>query len=405
MRNSKNESTRLEAILGQAGVGKSYTINQRIKANPKYGIRTATTGIAAVNMDNIEGVADAITINKALTFFDAASILKAYCKGILKFRIKMLCYSYRNLIIDECFMMNAAILDIIVMAIRDYNREYYADFGLILLGDVGQLTPVQGAPIFEAECWKDFKITKLEEVKRQENKEFAEALNHLRVGNLELALPYLEKNANFTSSINKKFKGTTFFPTNAEVTSFNRMRLQKILTPFKVYKAKITGSPDSLWNQLPQTIMLKQGCLIQLLYNDPEGKFANGDIAIVEEVWDNCIFISLLRRNKSFYLKPRKIFNYHVNSLGFKNKKPIGTLELMHVRLAYALTIHKVQSLTLDNVQICLNGPGKKFLGSQSGMLYTALSRVKTVEGLNIVGTIKDLRESCYVNPDYLKWM
>jgi len=108
---------------------------------------------------------------------------------------------------------------------------------------------------------------------------------------------------------------------------------------------------------------------------------------------------------KELYLRPRTFEHFTYNSLGYRNIKPVASLKVLHARLAYALTIHKSQGLTLDGVQLNLKGTGSTFLSKQSGMLYTALSRVRSPEGLQIVGNINDLIRCCYINPAYLNWI
>lgn len=271
--------------------------------------------------------------------------------------------------------------------------------------DPGQLPPVTGKAFFMASRWEDFKVNFLTEVKRQKDVEFITALNQIRRGEIKQAAEWLEANITFTKDINYRFRGTTFFSTNDEVRRFNTKCLQELKGKPKRFEAKLEGKSDPTWKNIPKAITLKRGCIIQLLYNDFSLGFANGDSAIVNDMWDNSLYITLLRKNKMMYLKPRVIEYYTSTSKGYRRKNPEGKLSLIHARLAYALTIHKAQGLTLDGVQLILNGSGSHFLSKQSGMLYTALSRVRRPEGLTIVGTIDDLIKCCYVNPEYLNWI
>lgn len=397
---------RLRAILGAGGTGKSYWVNQQLRKDPKFGFRTATTGIAAVNMGTIVGTQDPVTINRALGYFNSETLLRNYSKGLTHRPIGYIAnLGYKNIIIDEVSMMDAGTLDLIVMAIDSFNKIYSKDLGLIILGDPGQLPPVNGKPFFEAICWPEFQVEFLTEVKRQKNQDFINALNLVRVGKTKEAAEWFSENITFTDKVNDRFRGTTFFPTNNEVDIYNRKSLNRLLGQPTFYKASITGKKDPLWKNIPQSIELKKGCIIQLLYNDNELGFANGDSAIVEELWGESIYISMLRKNKSFLLRKREINYFTFTNKGFRKKNPDGVLKLLHVRLAYALTIHKSQGLTLDSVQLNLNGLGTNFLSKQSGMLYTALSRVKTPDGLIIVGTPQDLVKCAYVDPSYLEWI
>jgi ATP-dependent DNA helicase PIF1 len=397
--------TRLQAILGQAGTGKSFYLNSLIRQDRTFGLRTATTGIAALNMGTISNTEEPTTINRALRYFTTENLLSNYTKRKVFFPLKIINRKYSNIIIDEISMMNSATLDLIVMSIEHYNKETGKDLGLVICGDIGQLSPVEGSPVFNAKCWDKFDITNLTEVKRQDNKEFVEALGCIRRGEVLEALRWFETNISFVEEPDICFRGATLFSTNNEVNIFNKRRLKLLMGESKVYTSKLEGTSHVTWDNIPTAIELKKGAVIQLLYNDFDYGFANGDLAIVDELWENSIEISLLRKSKHIHLRPRKLAHYTFNTKGYLNSKPEGTLSLLHIKLAAAQTTHKVQGLSLDNVQINLKGAGKNFIKRQTGMLYTALSRVKTPEGLIIVGTPQDLVDCCYLNPSYKKWI
>jgi len=134
--------TRLQAILGAGGTGKSFRINQELKKDNKYALRTATTGIAAVNMGSLPGVDDPTTINSALQYFNSENLLRKFHQGKTIFPLKLIANKYKNIVIDEISMMDAGTLDLIVMAIQQYNNRFNADLGLQIVGDPGQLPPV-----------------------------------------------------------------------------------------------------------------------------------------------------------------------------------------------------------------------------------------------------------------------
>ncbi len=398
-------NTKLEAILGGGGSGKSYYINSLIKEDNFYALRTASTGIAALNLGSIRGAAEPTTINSALRYFNAESLLRNFHQGKTIFPLKMIEKKYKNIVIDEISMVDSATLDLIVMAVDQYNNMFNKSLGILTSGDIGQLEPVSGSPFFMAKNWPRFNITYLTEVKRQENKDFVEALNLIRKGQSQAAIPWFKNNIEFRSDINLNHRGITLFSTNNEVDIHNRKCLDRLVGDSKVYYAKLEGVAHPTWKDVPKRLEVKPGCIIQLLYNSLEQGFANGDAAIVNEVWDNAIHISLLRKKKEIFLRPRKLENFEYNSNGHAKKNAIGTLNVIHAKLMYGATTHKAQGLTLDDVQINLKGEGRNFLSRQSGMLYTSLSRVRTPEGLTIVGTPEDLVKCCYVNPNYLKWI
>jgi hypothetical protein len=395
----------LKAILGSGGTGKSFYINSLIKQDVKFGIRTATTGIAALNMGSIYGAEEPTTINRALNYFTVENLLAKYTKGQMIWPLKNINRKYKNIIIDEISMMNSGTLDLIVKSIKDYNVKANSNLGLYIVGDIGQLPPVEGKPFFMAKCWPEFDVTYLTEVKRQDNQEFIEALNYIRRGEATKAIEWFTNNIKFISNPNVHFRGTTLFATNDEVNIFNKRKLKLLLGESKIYNAVLEGKDHPSWSTINRSIELKKGAIIQLLYNDFNYGFANGDLAIVEDLWDNCIFISLLRKNRQLVLRPRELKHFTLNSKGFLNKEPEGVLSLLHIKLAAASSFHKMQGLTVDDLQVNLKGAGNNFIKRSSGMLYTALSRVRTPEGLIIVGTPQDLIDCCYLNPSYKQWI
>lgn len=397
--------TRLKAIFGAAGVGKSFYLNSLIEQDLTYARRTATTGMAALSMGSIYGTEEPTTINRALHYSTTESLLSRYIQKKLYWCFKSINNRYKNIAIDEISMMNAATLDLIVKGLKDYNSETKSDLGLIISGDLAQLSPVEGRPIFQAQCWNEFTITNLTEVKRQDNVDFIKALHFIRNGNPAECLDWFRNNIQFLDEPDITFRGSSLFSINSEVDTFNRRRLQLLRGEAKTYTAVLEGTEHPTWKSIPRALKLKEGVVIQLLYNNFDYGFANGDLAIVEEMWENSIYISLLRKNRTFQLKPRKLEHYSLNAKGYLNRKPDGVLRLLHVKLAAASSIHKVQGLTLDSLQVNLKGPGKDFIKRQSGMLYTALSRVRSPEGLTIVGTPEDLIHCCYLDADYKQWI
>lgn len=394
--------TRLEAVFGAAGVGKSTYLNTLIKQDLSYARRTATTGIAALSMGSIYGTEEPTTINRALNYSTTESLLSKYIQKKTFFPLKNINRKYSNIAVDEISMMNSATLDLIVKAIKDYNTQYNSDLGLIISGDLAQLSPVEGKPIFQAQCWNEFNITNLTEVKRQDNKEFIKALHHIRLGNAEEALDWFVNNIEFLDEPNITFRGSTLFSTNNEVDTFNRRRLQLLKGEPRVYKAELEGIEHCTWKNIPRSLKLKKGCVIQLLYNNFDYGFANGDLAIVEDMWENSIYISLLRKNKSFPLKPRKLEHYSFNSKGYLNRKPDGVLKLLHVKLASATSVHKCLSknslVTTNSGLVKLNDVSiGDLINTGQGKYKPILAKVNsgikntynviTKQGYNIIGS------------------
>ena len=382
-----------QSILGAAGVGKSYTLNQKLKEDPNYCLRTSTTGISAVNLG--EG---ATTINSALGYYDTKSLLYSVANKKVQDKLKKISERFKYIAIDEASMLEAAQVDLIVTAILEFNRtSKRRKLGLILTGDSGQLPAVSGKPFFEARYWNVFDVSYLTEVKGQSDAEFIHALQSIRRGDAASVVDWFESTIGFHKEIDSSFEGSTFFSMNHEVDNFNMMNLNKLPGKAKRYKAYLSGTPASVWKDIPAHVDLKVGSLITILVNNIKDGYANGDQAFVEEMFEGSIIVRLLRTKRQVYIHYSNLENKPLGSY-----KAVGSLSYLPVRLAWASTIHKSQSLTLDAVQIKLGGD---FLKGLSGGLYTALSRVRTKEGLRIVGNKDLFIESCYVDKRYLRYI
>jgi hypothetical protein len=381
------------SILGPAGVGKSFTVNEKLKEDPSYCMRTSTTGISAVNLGG-----GAMTINSALKYFNTKQLLMKVANKEIDSILKKISERFRYIVIDECSMLDAAQVDLIYTAICRFNAQNRKrKLGLYLTGDSGQLPAVSGKPFFEARYWNAFHVSYLTEVKRQSDKDFIKALQLVRAGRPEEAVDWFEENIGFHSSIDEDFEGSTFFSMNAEVDTYNFRKLTELEGVSKKYVALIEGTPMAVWKDIPKYVELKKGALITILINNIEQGYANGDMAIVQETFDTCILVKLLRTKRQVYI------HYHgVNNVPLGQYKPVGSISYLPVRLSWASTIHKSQSLSLDAVQIKLGG---EFLERLSGGLYTALSRVRTKEGLRIVGNRESFIQSCYVDPRYIPYI
>lgn len=370
----------------------STTIRNLLKANPSYGLKTASTGIAAINLQDEYG--SATTVNSALGFFDTKELLLQTLKpGRMDEKVNGIADMYQHLIIDEVSMISSAQIDLIDRLFTRVN-EYRECLGkepiyLHLVGDFGQLPCIEGKPAFMAKCWDKFDIKYLTEVKRQDEKDFIQALHHVRVGDGRLALEYFDS-LGFNNSIDKNFQGTTIFSKNKDVDSFNLMKLQELPTPYIHIPSERSGVCKPEWKNIPDVLQIKTGCLVVILMNNHKQNYANGDLGIVEnyDQWSEVVTLRLLRENRLVSIEKVKVKN------AIFDGPPKGWIKYMPLRVAYASTCHKSQGLTLDKIQISM---GDNFMSKCHGLFYVALSRVKTSSGLRLVGTKEDfLRSPCF---------
>jgi ATP-dependent DNA helicase PIF1 len=415
-------------LTGAAGTGKTYQVREKIRNDPTEGVLCATTGIAGVNLG-------AVTINSLLRYFDTESLLNAYVSGRLVTRLVGLAKLYRNLYVDEVSMMAAEQLDVLYQAVRDANQRKSVQkarpegLGLVLTGDFAQLPPIKARWAFEADCWPQFETgtTRLEKNWRQGEGEFLAAINLLRSGDGPAGAAALRSTpAQFVSSLDLQFPGTTIMSKNDEVDRFNWVALQRVRgEAFSVGSRRwhMGMFLPSEWKHVPVKLELKIGAYVTVLANDTkEFRYANGDCGWIVARTPTSVQVRLVRTNEvvEIGLVERRV---HVTDLEDSNynetntprrptwgepwfdetaeKYVIGAVKYLPLRLAWASTVHKSQGLTLDRVQLDIrNG----FFGKPA-MAYVAVSRCRTAEGLRIVGDERLLAQRCCIDPKIKQWV
>lgn len=397
------EEGKFYALLGSAGTGKS-TILRHLSMEPNFIKLTSTTGISAVNL---AGESSSVTtINSALKYFDTASLKDGIRDGSIITNLKKIAKYYKFLAVDEVSMLNSLELDLIVYAIHKVNENAKRKLGLLLTGDIHQLAPVGsfqqdgetksfGKPFFLASSWPSFKCFYLTEIKRQTDKEFLQALSHLKRGEANKCVDWFLENVEFDPYIDREFKGTTLFSLNKSVDEFNLKALAKLTTEARSYKRVVDGKAGALLPSVPEVVDLKVGSLVTILSNNWKKGYANGDLAHVMEFFGDKVKVDLLRNGEEKIIEYNSILNE--NSTG----KTIGTIRYLPLRLASAITTNRAQGLSLDSVQIKLTGDDLTFMSRLHGALYTAISRCKTKEGLRVVGTRASFIKACKFDDIY----
>lgn len=451
-------------ISGTAGVGKTYVAREIIaQADEGSVILAATTGIAAVNLG--EGT----TINAALKYFDTASLQTAYTAGYLQQQVRKLRRSgVRRILIDEKSMMNGDQLTYIVRAVREVNSGEIAsletvgagddDFiaeraaadrdlppiGITLVGDFGQLPPVPDTdektgkklPVkfaFDSPEWGVFAehTTTLSKIYRQDAEDFIRALHAVRKGDVRGALEFFTVDR-FTSTMDDQFEGTTIFAKNNEVDRYNLLRLDSVTGTKLSFPATRLGKQRGDWKQIPDELILKEGALVMILANrrtprDEDGNegeivYANGDLGTLMGRGQSGLWtVRLQRNNRDVQIYPvtrenviplepgrRKELKEQgvdvttkITEQGKGKSEIVGTITYMPLRAAYGCTVHKTQGLTLDNVQIKIGDP----FFQHPGMLFVALSRARTAEGLRVIGGQKGFIERIKIEPRVQPWL
>jgi len=369
-------------ITGAAGSGKTHLLNEYIKylKQHKVGLGiTASTGIAATHMGGMTIHAwSGLGIRDRLTKQDIADLSE---KSYLWKRFE----EAKVLIIDEVSMLHHFRLDLLDRLARNF-KGVNAPFGglqVIFCGDFFQLPPVSrsGEPpasfAYEAQVWQDLdlKICYLEEQWRQKDQAYLKLLSAIRSGEMETeAIELLQ--SRFGQTI-EAVDPTRLYTHNADVDVENERELAKIDGHLVELAMRATGR-ENLSAILkkgclaPENLRLKKGAKVMFVKNNFEVGYVNGTLGVVEE----CDYFGVKVRVRSGKLIKVEPASWSIEEDG-KIKAQITQYPL---RLAWAITVHKSQGMSLDAAEVDLSQSFER------GMGYVALSRVRSLSGLILRG-------------------
>lgn len=367
-------------LTGPAGSGKTYVLNEFIrqsKNNGKHVSVTATTGLAATHINGT-------TIHSWSGIGVLDELPDDFEDELLKTRRDII-ETTDVLIVDEVSMLHDYRLDMVDQVARRV-REDPRPFGgmqVVLCGDFFQLPPVNrldsrsGGFVVNAEVWEklDPVICYLGEQHRQDDEVLLDILNALRQGDIrrrhaETLLGRIDANLGDVTELHT---------VNVDVDRINQQKLNALDGEEQVYDAVTTGKENFVAALkrsciAPEKLVLKHGALVMAIKNSPERKYVNGSIGTVRafEVITNYPVVEF-RNGKTVTMKPD---TWELRD-GDKKRASMSQIPL---RLAWAITVHKSQGMTLDAARIDLR---KAFV---EGMGYVALSRVRSLDGLSLVG-------------------
>jgi hypothetical protein len=400
-------------LTGKAGTGKS-TVLDKFQEKRKCGcVFLAPTGIAAINIGGS-------TIH---SFFQLKPTLQTpeSMENIGSKRCDLI-RSVRTIVIDEISMVRSDLfvaIDIRLKEITGCNKPFGGK-QVILVGDFLQLPPVVkekteadyldrelgGHYAFQTALWQqaDLQCVCLQTVHRQGNDAlFMTILNHLRYGELEIRdiqLEGLKKSLNVIEVLTRLCFVSTplehppiyLCTTNRNAEALNQFFQGKLEGEVHVFRAMIRGRFPEGDQPTPEMLALKIGARVMTLTNkrtsDGEIEYVNGEIGVIEDIEDgeNAVVHVRLDRGPIVSVQRTKWSKYEYDlELDANTGKPIvrqhevGSFVQIPLKLAYGVTIHKSQGLTLDFVEVKL-GNGC----FASGQLYTALSRCRNIKNLRI---------------------
>jgi len=385
-------------LTGAAGTGKTCLLNEYIQflKAEKIGVAvTASTGIAATHL-------------AGLTIHSWAGI------GVERFAsdvdIKMMAANRRVakrfaetdvLIIDEISMLDADRLNLVerVARIAKGNWKPFGGIQIVLCGDFFQLPPVakEGEPpprfAYHSSAWKelDLKICYLHEQYRQGDQKFFNILNAIRqarVDNFVISNLQARRNAKLA---NKEV--TKLYSHNVDVDAENIKELNRLPGKEMHYKMEASGVPAIVkllkgGCLAPEILTVKKGAKVMFVKNNFEKGYVNGTLGSVVGFNDWGYPIVATFNGQEISASPE---TWNVE----ENGKVLAKITQVPLRLAWAITIHKSQGMTLDAAEINLAEAFEK------GMGYVALSRVRSLNGIKLI----DFNEmALQVHPEILAY-
>ncbi len=370
-------------LTGAAGSGKTYLLNKYIGflKSKKVGVGiTASTGIAATHMNGRTIHSwSGIGIKDALTKEDLSKLLaKRYLRKTFA--------GAKVLIIDEISMLHSFRLDMIDRICKAFKKNAlpFGGIQVVLCGDFFQLPPVSkngedSEFVHKSDIWQEMsiKICYLDEQHRQEDKPFLQVLNDIRNHTVN-DVTRQSLCSRYNKEVTIDIPPTKLFTHNADVDAINNIELDKIKKEPQIYQMSSRGI-DTLVKTLkknclaPEQLILKKGAVVMFVKNNFDKGYVNGTLGKVMG-FDNENYPIVETVSKAQIIAMPEKWTVE------EGDKIIAEINQIPLRLAWAITVHKSQGMSLDAAVIDLS---KAF---EPGMGYVAISRVRTLAGIKLLG-------------------
>lgn len=388
-------------ITGKAGTGKSFVLKAFRKLTKKTGIAVcAYTGAAALN---VEGTTIHSLFRLDYGIQNTASAKQVNVQSAEMDTLKAI----NVLIIDEVSMVRSDVIDMMnakMICAKGVNRPF-GGCQVIAFGDLYQLPPITsnkdefdyikkkyGTPFFfgaEA-AKKSFKTFELMEIHRQKDATFVNILNKIRDGTVT------EQEINdlngYCLYANVPLSALHLTLTRSVASEINERMLSQIEQSERIFEAEVGGENPITESDSPFdfTLRLKVGAKVMMVKNDPAKRFVNGSVGSIVKITDDVI--DILIEDEVLPIE-RAVWTKYIYKKDPETKEleqvVVGWGKQFPMRLAYAVTIHKSQGQTYDNVILDYRDRN----AFAPGQTYVALSRCRTLSGLRFIRplSIKDI--------------
>ena len=384
-------------LTGKAGTGKTtFLKNLKMNSSKQMAI-LAPTGVAAIN-------ASGVTIHSFFQlpfspYIPGSQIRESGNKFQNKFsKVKIsIIQALDLLVIDEVSMVRSDLMDAIDHVLRKYRNPAlpFGGLQLLLIGDIQQLSPVvsndewtilseyyESPYFFHSKALQSARYVTIElkTIYRQSDPDFVNILNAVRDNRLtKQLLDKLNKRyiPDFKSDSEQGFIRLTTH--NSQAASINNAQLEEIDEPRFVFNAEVSGNFPSYSYPTEESLVLKKGAQVMFIKNDitPMKRYYNGKIGIISSIGSGAIIVDC--NGEKISVEPQEWINYKyaIDKKSSEIKESIdGKFKQYPLKTAWAITIHKSQGLTFDNVIINAS------LAFAHGQVYVALSRCRTLEGI-----------------------
>lgn len=373
-------------LTGKAGTGKSFIVKEamaNLTAAGKRFIGITPTGVAANNIGG-QTIHSIFSIRPfGVSDFDSCNFLKTEKRRLFD--------KVDAIFIDEISMLRPDILDAMHWTLIKNGCAGLDKKQTVFIGDLKQLPAVlddntrsvlyqnyDGEEFYNAKIYNTLNVINIEldEILRQSDSEFIESLNIVRNGG---------KSKYFEQFVSKEPNGIVLAPHNSTVQKYNTDGLAKLPTKEIIFEAFVEGNVKADDFNLESIVKVKDGAKIMYLANSKDAPLVNGTLGIFRT--------AITAEGETHFIEVAGGISYPLRRMKFtkieyvlsdkKDKlelKELGSIEQYPIKLAYALSIHKSQGLTFDEITVDLSLPC-----FSKGQMYVALSRVTSPKGLRII--------------------